>query len=319
MSINWRYVVGIGTITGIIGLTTYSIILYKRQQKQEEDSISVDEAKDILAKRDLEEEPKSDEIPTVPNMIEMEVELSEIRAREEEHYKNVEEAAKPFHIDAKPLTEVIREQEEEDLKIEEEELRKEQNKYKAEPEPILLEDEGDGKLRYDPNSDEALIQYMRMELADWAPNDEMYQILSVLFDIPFEPMNDGDRHLFSKLVDYRSEFFGPASRWSQRISFTDLILHFARLADFNLGKTVRHWAEEFIAFNNIDTSMSLDDIQHMFKEMTEHTYYNEEIDTYGIFGLDTASMNRAMDIAAGNIDDSLTYEIEFNEFLKQWT
>lgn len=367
MEVNWRYVVGVGTIAGVLGLTTYAIILHKRQQKQEEGSMSVEEAMELVEKN-KKSEPDELYIQTEghvlggidlgaeelnhwtkpPNISDKEEDINKHledlasyqgmnpvksdRYTNDQYEKALEDIRKTVaeradiefspdmktiqQIYARPVEEVEEENEREDTELEEEELREEQ----IEPEPILLQDEGDGKLRYDPNSDEALVQFMRMELAEWAPHEEVYKTLMELYDMKFEPKVDGDVHLHAKLVDYRAEFFGPASRWAVRISITDLVLHFARLADFNVGGGVRYWAGHFLEVNRINIfDMSIDHMEYMFNLMNHHEFFrtlDNGDDIFSFFGLDKQSIDNATEIASRNIDSSLTYEIEFNEFLK---
>lgn len=297
MNINWRYAVGVTTIVGVLGLTTYAIVLHRRQLKDEENSMTLDEAKDLV-----EKSRKSGSLSSEKIAIGLINDLGFEKGLEKD-------------IVVKTVEEVEKILEKEELEQMEEDLRNEEPVL--EPEPILLEDEGEGKLRYDPNSDEALVQYMRMEAAEWAPNDPMYDTLMALFDVIFEPINDGDTNLHSKLVDYRSEFFGPASRWAIRVSFADLLLHFARLADFNIGAGVKYWAEHFLDVNGINAQdMSEETLIDIVQLMNEHIFVSNNGFTNGLFAIESESMDRALEIAAGTIEGSLTYEIEFNEFLK---
>lgn len=341
MGVNWKYVVGFTTIAGVLGVSAYAIILYKREQKESENEISLEDAKAIVEegkfRGSVVDRDKKIDIPEDPSKIVDKVNYHKnqelIKATDSLYgateWTNDEGFLEEHHVDissckdmtvhnvmARPLEEVEEENEKEDLELMEEELEEE----KLEQEPILLIDEGEGKLRYDPNSDEALLQFMRMELAEWAPHEEVYKTLEFLYDIPFEPKVDGDVHLHNKLVDYRGEFFGPASRWTLRVSFADLILHFARLTDFNVGGGVRYWVGHFLENNRMNIfDMSDHHLEYMINLMNRHDFYYEDDNgkvSYGFFSLDKRSIDKATEIASRNIDGTLTYEIEFNEFLK---
>ena len=172
------------------------------------------------------------------------------------------------------------------------------------------------ELRHDPNSVEAKHQFIRMELADWTPMDYGYRVMLKLFDFPFVPQNDGDEMLRTQLIDFRVQFFGFNSRWVKDISMADVIIHYARAAEFNCGESMRYWVEYFLDFNGFDDEMASHTIDKIINQHNAHAYFNEERATFGLFGLTRESMNQAIAIANRNIDRSVTYEIEFNEFLK---
>jgi hypothetical protein len=176
-------------------------------------------------------------------------------------------------------------------------------------------EEGD-ELRYEPNSKEARSQFIKMELAEWAPLEDAHQTLTNLFNFPFQPHNDGDHDLYTKIIDYRVQFFGFGSRWSKEVTIADIVLYFARKAEFDVGQTVRYWAEYFLSFNEIDFTQPSYEIDERIHELNSHTYFNEERATFGLFGLPRTAMDSAISIANRNIDRSVTYEIEFEEFLK---
>lgn len=176
--------------------------------------------------------------------------------------------------------------------------------------------EEDMTLRHDPNSREARQQFIKMELAEWAPLEDTYQTMLNLFEFPFNPINDGDYDLKTRIIDHRVHFFGFGSRWCKEVSYADVILHYARAAQFNCDETVKYWVEYFLDFNEIDFDTPSRRIDDLLERLNSHTYFNEERATFGLFGLTRNGMEQAIKIANRNVDRSVTYEIEFNEFLK---
>lgn len=332
MRVNWGYVVGFATIAGVLGVSAYAVILHRKERREHDHSISVEEARSIVEEtkhysipQDLSEtlkpvmtEEDGSKLGDLINGVGASISYSDdvfIR----EHLADITSYGDmtTHSVMARPIKEVEEENEREDLEQMEEELREKT----LEQEPILLEDEGEGKLRYDPNSDEALLQFMRMELAEWAPYEEIYKTLEFLYDVPFEPKVDGDIALHSTLVDYRGEFFGPASRWAINVPFTDMILHYARLADYNLGGGIRYWVGHFLGGNRMNiTDMPDHQIEYMILLMNKHDFYYEEggKTSYGFFSLDKGSFDNAVRVARDNtMDHELTYDIEFNEFISK--
>jgi len=177
--------------------------------------------------------------------------------------------------------------------------------------------EEDMVLRHEPSSREARQQFIKMELAEWAPLEDTYQLMVNLFDFPFNPENDGDHDLKTTIIDFRVQFFGFGSRWAKEVSYADVILHYARAAQYNCNETVRYWVEYFLDFSEFDLETPSRRVDDLLKRLNTHTYFNEERATFGLFGLTRQSMEQAIKIANRNIDRSVTYEIEFNEFLKQ--
>lgn len=176
--------------------------------------------------------------------------------------------------------------------------------------------EEDKVLKYEPNSMQARQQYMKMELAEWVPMEDTYQTLLKLFDFPFIPQNDGDHMLMTKIIDYRVQFFGFQSRWAKEVTFAEIILHFAKLTDYNCGGGIRQWVQHILEYNDLEHLATSGRIEGILDALNNHTYFNERTGTYGLFGLSEQYIQSAMSIARRNVDTSLTYEIEFNEFLK---
>jgi hypothetical protein len=318
MSINWKYVWGTATIVVIVGGTIYAIKKSKDAQKAEGESISLAEARSIVRREEaLREAPVASESHSkiLGNGI-SQVILDEVGF-----------TAGPFNIDGVQTHFTIKNAQVIDeaapFADEEFEDNEEEDEMVMEDDPgdFLFYDGGrdpkeDIELRYDPNSRDARNQFIRMELAEWRPLEDNYQTLLRLFDFPFKPQNDGDELMATQVIDYRVRFFGFGSRWCKEVTVADIIMHYSRKAEFNCGENVRYWADYFLEFNELDFTKANHEIDEVLLRLNSHTYFNEERATFGLFGLTRECMDQAIRIANGNVDRSVTYEIEFNEFLK---
>ena len=65
----------------------------------------------------------------------------------------------------------------------------------------------------------------------------------------------------------------------------------------------------------IDTTMSSEAVDEMLVDLTNHTFYNN-FDEFGLFGLNDDQLDNAYLIADDQVDPSLTFDIQFNEYLK---
>lgn len=288
-----KHILGTVTIVVIIGGTIYAIKKSKDLQKTEE--ISLGEARDIVSERAFNE--------AYAEHFEVTTDVVEILDEEEMYIlkEGVREAAS-----FKSSTESFYEDEE-----------FEDDEYEERPiiETITLAGE-DNELRYEPNSKEARSQFIKMELSEWRLLEDTYQTMTNLFEFPFQPRNDGDYDLKTAIIDYKARFFGFGSIWTKEVTYADVILHYARAAHFNCDESVKYWVEYFLEFNELDFTRPSRHIDEMLEALNHHTYFNEERATFGLFGLTRESMDQAIRIANRNIDRSVTYEIEFNEFLK---
>jgi hypothetical protein len=304
-----RYILGTVTIAVIIGGTIYAIKKSKDQEKLEGEAISLEEAESIVNRH-------GQTLPYVENDVVTSNELFKDIKHDKLSPRFVGETLESVSIVGVRKADIdeILDDCDEDFEDEEEETLLQQD---VDIDMLLKETtEEDRELRYEPNSIEARNQYIRMELAEWMPSDEVYKIMEKLFEFPFQPQNDGDEYLRTNIIDYRVRFFGFNSRWVTEVSYADVILHYARAAQYNCNETVRYWTEYFLEFNEFDEFTSSLTIDELLDQLNSHTYFNEERTTFGLFGLTRNSMDQAIRIANGNVDSSVTYEIEFNEFLK---
>lgn len=298
------HIMGTVTIIAIVGGTIYAIKKHKDLQKIEGEEITLAEARDILAQKQAGESVHFvvdiDEVTETQPLDEKEMYILKEGVRETADFNR---SFEPYDDD-----------EEEEYLVDD--IEGPSIEEEIDDSDIGRFTEEDRKLRYEPSSLEALKQYKRMELADLNYNDETYQTMLRLFDFPFEPQNDGDHMLRTQIIDYRVQFFGFSSKWVQDITFADVILHYARNAQFNCDETVAYWIEYFLDFNDLYYQYSSNALEAAINTLNAHQYFNEERQTFGLFGLTRNSMDQAIKNASRNFDNSVTYEIEFNEFLK---
>ena len=178
------------------------------------------------------------------------------------------------------------------------------------------EEPEDNTLRHEPNSNQALQQYIDMVLAEWHIGDFTRSRMKELFYFPVIPQNDGDDTLAGQLKDYRRSFFGHASKWSEEVSLADVILHYARKMDYNCGGGPRSWVEMFLESSGLDEADTSDEIGHISERIQLHNYYNEAMDEFGLFGLTRYQMEQVHRIAQQTIEGLPTFEMEFNVLLE---
>lgn len=313
MSSRTRHIIGLTIVTGVIGFTIYAVIKYKQEKKAEEESISLEEAVAEVKERKNAgfNYPGADFDGDI-----VDVNGKKAFVYNDEIVNYVDESTPGEGIRKVKELEYVDELSEDEMEGIIDDCR-EMADWNASFVPRTYEQEGeDGKLRYEPSSNEALDQFIRMELAEWSTLDDTYATMLRLFDVPFNPKNDGDYDLKTRLIDYRVGFFGFESRWVQVITYADLVLHYARSATYNCDESVKYWVEYFLEFNELHHTIPSYEIDNILEDLNGHVYFNSETETFGLFGLTRDYMDSAIKIANRNVDQSVTYEIEFNEFLK---
>lgn len=305
-----KYILGTVTIVAIIGGTIYAIKKSKDMQKVEEEEITLADARKIVAAKETNDgyiKPSDGPVTIVNDKHNIKMTIGVDLG------KTPGFTAGPFNVDGKQM--YFETQPYDDYEEDEDEEETILNDEIVDVSYTQEMEEGD-ELRYDPNSKEARSQFIKMELAEWEPLEDAYQTLVRLFEFPFNPQNDGDDGLRTAIIDIRSNFFGLGSKWTKEVTYADVILHYARAAEFNVGESVRYWVNYFLDFNELDLYIPSNEIDELLMALNSHTYFNEERATFGLFGLTRESMDQAIRIANRNVDRSVTYEIEFNEFLK---
>mgnify|MGYP003498793141 FL=1 len=322
MAIKWNYVFGTTTIVLIVGGTAYAIYKANQAKKAEEESIDLEEAKDIVARR----QESGDTVHFVKDIEEVGnvTDSQDIEAYSEPRKIQVTKVSAP-ELDAtieydEGIEELMEDDDVEDYRYDRVNARGENPMVEALKDFIYTEEGIDAKedttLRFEQNSTEAKHQFIRMELADWHHDHDIYRIMLQLFEFPFIPTTDGDELLRTQVIDYKVQFFGWGSKWNKEVSYSDIILHYARAATFNCGEVIPYWVEYFLSFNELEWDSTSQQIDKIIMRLNSHSYFNEERQTFGLFGLSRESMDQAIRTANRNVDRTVTYEIEFNEFLK---
>lgn len=324
-----KHILGTVTIVAIVGGTIYAIKKSKDMQKAEAQEITLEEAKEIVAEKEFDKAyyKQFDDVVHftvgVKPLDEEEMDILKDGVREAASFtrSNMMDE-KYFGEDFDEAVDEAREMAEYNRSFmppnyDEEELDTDNIEGPSiDDNDIGTFTEEDRKLRYEPSSMDALKQFKRMELAELVHNSDVYQTMLRLYDFPFEPTNDGDDMLRTQIIDYRVQFFGFGSKWAQKVTFADVVMHYARNAQFNCDETVAYWVEYFLDFNDLWYQYSSASIDATINTLNAHQYFNDERQTFGLFGLTRNAMDQAIKIANRNIDRSVTYEIEFQEFLK---
>lgn len=343
---NKNQIIGTITIVTIIGVTVYAIKKSRELKKAEEDSFGIDEAQHIVesyAEADVQatydyykamqdDSDRSNDMNDVIDEAHDEVNFNRSFGVNYDGTSNlhkdidkIADADLPIHPeDTKDKSsgtlaaymingkrEFIDEEDMEDI----EDIDPSDQIFLTYKEPQINLEEQE-KLRHDPNSQEALDQFINMELADWRDNENIRLTMSNLFTKEFTPRNDGDQILKTKLIDYRVGFFGFGSIHTLDVTIAEILLHYARAATYNIGESVGFWVDYFLGFNELWHDMDDMELEDTIRELNQHGYFNSDRQTHGIFGLTPDRMNEAERIASFSFGGLVTYEIEFNEFLK---
>ena len=320
---NKKQLFGWITVGVITGSTIYAIYKYKKMEKNAEGEISLHEARDIVAHHEsiLELETKREE-----GMYEESESFDKMidECREEADYnasftRGTDEfvSTKDGDVKIKHLDEFVATTPDADLPYDPDSFHYSDVPDMTVPEAETMTEE-DKILKYDPNSREALNQYIRMELSEWPAVSAPYRRMLDLFEIEFKPTNDGDIDLVTRIQDYKEEFFGPNSQWIEHITIADLILYYAKRSEFNCGGMISEWADKFLEASELlspepghysqDEAISL---------LVNHKFHNKRLNSFGLFGISGQAWQSAQQIAEMNFDRQITFEIEFNEMIKE--
>lgn len=285
---NKKKVVGFITVTLVLGYAGYCIKKYI-DLKKEEPEISLDEAKAMVNIQKMAEKTtievaekfgmSSDEINELVDDAHDEVGWNRSFGIPDDQYD--------FYDDVdyqRPLAETMKEE--------------------------------DKVLRFEANSIQARDQFIKMELAELIPMDRPYQIMKRLFEFPFEPIGQGDELLYTKLSDYRMEFFGDSSVWTDDITMADVILHYARNTDFNVGGGEASWIFHILQHTEFNELASSQAFEEIINQLNTHSYFNAATNTHSLFGILPDYIDDARNWAERSVDGMLSYDIEFNTFLQ---
>lgn len=299
---NRQQFMGIVTVSIIVGGTIYFIKKAKDAKDMEESEITLEEAKQLAEERRKQ--------------------VSEATEFVEDIVENYNDEESQAHSD---LIEDLRDEARDEVEFNASfgvHNYKESESYDyysdlsyTEPLANYIKEE-DKALRFEHNSIQARDQFIKMELAELYPSQREYQIMRKLFEVPFEPLNDGDHILHSQLVDHRIEFFGNKSDWVFAVTMGDIVTHYARRADFELGNGVSEWILFFLNNTEFNEMEHMSVMNGISVALNQHKYFCNPTRTYGLFGLTEDDMADAQEMADHMVDGEITYEIEFNTFVK---
>lgn len=137
-------------------------------------------------------------------------------------------------------------------------------------------------LNHNKDSNEAMMQYKAMRLAD-IQKEKWYDVLYRLFDYTFDPQNEMDESIALGILDYREEFFGMDSIWYNKVTMAEVILHFAELMSLDHGESVDFYAEELVENTGLEPTGDHFEWARAVDEIQKHTFSGQN--GWGIFGL----------------------------------
>lgn len=202
---------------------------------------------------------------------------------------------------------------EEDLKqTEDEEYLFADEEEEMENEVLQDPEEGVVELRFPPNSEEALHQYKEMALAEFDAMGPAKRALYRLFKVPFHPNNSQDNIVVSHIKETRLDFFSEDSIYvNEQVTIAELILYFAKMADYDMDKGIEYWSNQFLFNLAIIPGIDRNTLDNIIGALVSHTYVGEM--GYGMFGLDDEEYKKVLNF---NQLGGVTFLKQYNVFLE---
>ena len=161
------------------------------------------------------------------------------------------------------------------------------------------------RLRYDPNSKEALEQYHSMLLANFDDHGGTYRLIRRMFEVPVQLDSDTDPRatLLSNIQDQRIEFFGRNSVYSkdEMPTLGEIILYLSTKADYDMGLGQEYWCDLWLQYNHIVEPISAYDLK-LFGKSVEEDSIQETIDGTTYVGLFRLALDEMQDCPEGIIE-----------------
>lgn len=171
------------------------------------------------------------------------------------------------------------------------------------------------KLRYNPNSKEALEQYRSMLLANFDDHGGTYRLVRRMFDVKVQLDTDTDPRatLMSNIEDMRIEFFGRDSIYveSDIPTLGEVLVYLSSKADYDMGLGQEYWCNYWLQLNHIMEPISAYDLK-MFGKSVEQNNFEETVDGITYFGLFRLAIADMQDCPEGIIEqywDFMTYRL----------
>lgn len=184
------------------------------------------------------------------------------------------------------------------------------SEYKEQLNNDILEEEVE-VLRHEINSSAALEQYKDMMTAEIRDQDVLERFWP-LWDVSFEPKTEKDTLLKDTLIYDRADFFTSESEWITRISFAEVMLHFAHKAQYDLDYSIELSIKAWLFHLGIYLGMGAYSIESKVRSAEEHDVITPD-ELYTMFGLDDDAY---LDML-GHIDDekNSSFHQEYNSWI----
>ena len=179
-------------------------------------------------------------------------------------------------------------------------------------------DEEESELRYEPNSREALNQFIMMYISD-IRDPNVCRIMDELFKIGIE-LDNGTETVWASLVDTRADFFGAGTKWVTDLSIADLFIHYATMVNRDLDDDFEDTILTFMEHTGIydATQVVKYDVKRLNVEtFLAHESWNEGL--FGMFGLDEYDVNVMIDDSIRTKGNRvITFQQQYNKYLEAW-
>ena len=173
-------------------------------------------------------------------------------------------------------------------------------------------EEGVVELRFPPNSEEALHQYKEMSLAEFDAMGPAKRALYMLFKVPYHPNNSQDGLVVNHIKESRLDFFSEDSVYvNEQVTIAELILYFAKMADYDMDKGIEYWSNQFLFNLDIVPGIDQNTLNNIIGALVSHTYIGEM--GYGLFGLDDEEYKKVLNF---NQLGGVTFLKQYNVFLE---
>lgn len=170
-------------------------------------------------------------------------------------------------------------------------------------------DEDVEQLRYEPNSPEALQQYINMRLAEFDSTSEFRSTMVRLFDVPFVPTNEDDKNLVDNIRDRKEEFFGDSTHiWNTSIG--DLLEYWAFQTDFDINGGIEIHLKQYLSQLGLWTGMGVGAMDTVVNDLVNHRI--KVNGRNGMFGIDEVAYLSA---AANPNVNIKSFRAQYNVFI----
>lgn len=139
-------------------------------------------------------------------------------------------------------------------------------------------------LKHDINSQEAISQYREMLTAE-IRDEKVLSTLWELWSVPFKPKSEKDKILLDSLIFDRVDFFSADSQWVNRVSFAEVVLHFAQKAQFDLDYSVELSVKAWLYHLGLYPGVGAYTVDKAVRDAVDHDIITPD-NLYSMFGLD---------------------------------